>query len=124
MQLHHLNLATSEVPALAGFFEQHFGFTPVLARGADAFVILRNADGFVLTLMKLKAKDPESYPETFHVGFYVETPAAVDAKREELATAGLAPGDVKPAGRSGRGAHFYCSAPGNVVIEIATAPEL
>lgn len=124
MQLNHLNLATSDVSALAAFFERHFAFTPVLSRGANAFAILRDDKGFVLTLMKLKATDPAVYPETFHVGFYADTPEAIEAKRRELAEAGLSPGEIKPAGRTGRGAHFYCSAPGNIVIEIATPPHL
>ena len=74
--------------------------------------------------MKPKKHDPVAYPETFHVGFYVDDVAAVEAKRDELAVAGLSPGDIHDAGRSGRGTHFYCTAPGDVVVEIATPPKL
>ncbi|WP_407158861.1 VOC family protein [Bradyrhizobium sp. STM 3557] len=124
MHLKHLNLATSDVTGLAIFFERFFAFRRLLERGSGALVILRNDEEFVLTLMKLKRYDPAGYPETFHIGFYVDGFAAVEAKRNELVTAGLAPGEIEDAGRSGRGAHFYCTAPGGIVIEVATRPQL
>ena len=122
MQFKHLNLATSDVIGLAAVFERFFGFKRLLERGA--LVILGNDEAFVLTLMKLKKDDPTVYPETFHVGFYVDEPAAVEAKRNELLTAGLAAGEIRDARSNGRGAHFYCTAPGGIVIEIATRPQL
>jgi hypothetical protein len=82
---------------------------------------MSNDEDFVLTLMKAKKHDPVVYPETFHVGFYVDDAATVRAKRDELTAAGLSPGEIHDAGRHGRGTHFYCTAPGNVVVEIATA---
>jgi len=124
MKLKHLNLTTTDVAGLAAFFEQFFAFRRLLERGSGAFTILGNDDDFVLTLMKPKKSDPAAYPETFHVGFYVDDRASVEAKRDELLAAGLAPQDIREAGRSGRGAHFYCTAPGDVLVEVATAPEL
>jgi catechol 2,3-dioxygenase-like lactoylglutathione lyase family enzyme len=124
MQFKHLNLATSDVTGLAAFFERFFGFKRLLERGSGGLVILGNDEEFVLTLMKLKTYDPAGYPETFHVGFYVDGLAAVKAKRNELETGGLVPGEIHDAGRSGRGAHFYCTAPGGIVVEIATRPQL
>ena len=125
MQLKHLNLTTSDVIGLAAFFERFFGFKHCLEIGSGAFALMRNSEDFVLTLMKPKKHDPVDYPETFHVGFYVDDVAAVQAKRDELAVAGLSPGDIHHAGRSGRrGTHFYCAAPGDVVVEIATPPKL
>jgi catechol 2,3-dioxygenase-like lactoylglutathione lyase family enzyme len=124
MQFKHLNLATSDVIGLAAVFEQFFGFTRLLERGSGALVILGNDEEFVLTLMKLKKDDPAVYPDTFHVGFYFGNLAAIEAKRNELEAAGLVPGEIHDAGRSGRGAHFYCTAPGGITIEIATRPQL
>jgi len=124
MQLKHLNLASSDVAGLAEFFERFFGFKRSLELGSGAFTLMRNSEDFVLTLMKPNKRDPVAYPETFHVGFYVDDSAAVQAKRDELGTAGLSPGEVHNAGRNGRGTHFYCAAPGNVVVEIATPPIL
>jgi len=68
-------------------------------------------------------RGPVGYPETFHVGFYVDNPAAVHAKHDELAAAGLTPGEIQGE-RNMRGTHFYCTAPGNVLVEIATPPQL
>lgn len=121
MQLKHLNLTTSDVSGLAAFFERFFAFRRVL--GSGAFTILNNEDNFVLTLMKAKKHDPVGYPETFHVGFYLDDPAAVQIKHDELASAGLAPGEIQGE-RNMRGTHFYCTAPGNVVVEVATPPKL
>ena len=123
MQLKHLNLTTPDVSSLAAFFEQFFGFKRLLERGSGAFTILGNDEDFVLTLMKAKKHDPVSYPETFHVGFYLDNPAAVHTKHDELAAAGLSPGEIQ-GDRNMRGTHFYCTAPGNVLVEIATPPKL
>jgi catechol-2,3-dioxygenase len=90
MQLKHLNLTTSDVGALASFFERFFGFKRLMTRGQDAFALMSNQDEFVLTLMKAKEHDPAAYPETFHVGFYVGAPDDVRAKHDELAQAGRA----------------------------------
>jgi catechol 2,3-dioxygenase-like lactoylglutathione lyase family enzyme len=123
MQLKHLNLTTSDVSALAAFFERFFAFQRVLERGSGAFTILNNDEDFVLTLMKAKKHDPVGYPETFHVGFYLDDAATVRSKHDELTAAGLAPGEIQGE-RNMRGTHFYCTAPGNIVIEVATPPKL
>jgi catechol 2,3-dioxygenase-like lactoylglutathione lyase family enzyme len=74
--------------------------------------------------MKPKKHDPSVYPETFHVGFYVRNAAAVHTKHNELAAAGLSPGEIRGADRNNmRGTHFYCTAPGGVLVEIANATE-
>jgi hypothetical protein len=85
--------------------------------------ILRNDEDFVLTLMKTKKHDPIGYPEAFHVGLYLENPHAMHTKHDELAVAGLSPGEIQGAGDT-RGTHFNCTAPGNVLVEIATPPRL
>ncbi len=96
MQLKHLNLTTSDVSGLATFFERFVGFKRLLERGSGAFTILGNDEDFVLTLMKPKKHDPSGfYPETFHVGFYVDDAAAVHTKHDELAAAGLSPGEIR-----------------------------
>jgi catechol-2,3-dioxygenase len=91
MHLKHLNLSTSDVTGLAAFFERFFGFSRLLERGSGAFTTLGNEKDFVLILMKAKKHDPVAYPETFHVGFYLDDPAAVNTKHDELEAAGLSP---------------------------------
>jgi catechol 2,3-dioxygenase-like lactoylglutathione lyase family enzyme len=125
MHCKHLNLATSDVAGLTSFFEQFFGFKRLITRGRDAFILMSNQDDFVLTLMKAKQHDPAAYPESFHVGFYVGTPDVVQAKHDELSEAGLAPGKIQDLSRGGnRVTTFYCTAPGGIVVEIATPPGL
>jgi len=96
----------------------------ILALRLRAFTLMSNNEDFVLTSMKPKKRDPVACPETFHVGFYVEDAAAVHAKRDELATAGLSPREIHDAGRHGCGTHFYCTAPGNILVEVAARPAL
>jgi catechol 2,3-dioxygenase-like lactoylglutathione lyase family enzyme len=122
MQLKHLNLTTSDVPALAAFFERHFGFTRAVERGTGGFILLRNADDFFLAVMRGKKDDAIAYPKSFHVGFYLDGLEAVQAKHDELESAGLSPGKIQTQSDSGWGTHFYCTAPGDVMVEIAVAP--
>jgi catechol 2,3-dioxygenase-like lactoylglutathione lyase family enzyme len=123
MRLQHLNLTTSDVPALAAFFERFFGFEPYAARG-DALVVLRNGHDFILTVMRGKTGEPADYPANFHIGFYCDEASEVEAKHAELAGAGLSPNKIAFMDRGGgaRVPHFYCAAPGNVLIEVCTPP--
>jgi len=123
MRLQHINLATSDVAALAAFFERFFGFTPYAARG-DALVVLRNKEDFILTVMRGKKGEPADYPANFHIGFYYDAAAEVEAKHAELTAAGLNPSKIASMDRGGgvRVPHFYCNAPGDVVVEICTPP--
>ena len=122
MQLKHANLATPDVAASTEFFRRFFGFEIVDKRGADALAVMRDKDNFVLTLMKLKKSDPDRYPQTFHVGFYFDSPELVEAKRDELLTAGLSPGDVETTNRDGLVSTFYCTCPGGITVEVCTPP--
>jgi catechol 2,3-dioxygenase-like lactoylglutathione lyase family enzyme len=124
MQLKHLNLVTPEVAGLAAFFERFFGFKRLVDHKSGGFTLMRNDDDFILAVMKAKKRDPAHYPDMFHVGFFLDDAAAVEAKREELKAAGLSPGEIQPADNDGRGNYFYCTAPGRVLIEIATAPRV
>jgi catechol 2,3-dioxygenase-like lactoylglutathione lyase family enzyme len=124
MKLKHLNLTTPDVVGLSAFFERFFAFKRRVERGSGNFTLMTNDEQFVLTLMKAKKQDPALYPETFHIGFYVDSPDAVKAKHDELSSAGWRPGEIKDPAGNGHGMHFYCTAPGPVVLEIATAPEL
>ncbi|TPM27455.1 VOC family protein [Mesorhizobium sp. B2-3-4] len=122
MKLNHANLVTSEVAALAGVFTSHFGFELLAMRGKDAFAVLRGADGFVLNLMIPGKGETATYPDGFHVGFFVDNPELVRRKRTELAEAGLAPGEVQELTRgSGNTTTFYCSVPGRILIEVSAS---
>jgi catechol-2,3-dioxygenase len=71
--MNHANLTTYNVPALTEFFCSVFGFQLVEKR-ADKLSVLRNAEGFVLTVMYDKRMTTEQgYPGMFHVGFLHST---------------------------------------------------
>ena len=68
--MNHTNLTTYNVPALTEFFCSVFGFQ-LIEKRADKLSVLRNAEGFVLTLMYDKRMTPEQgYPGVFHVAFF------------------------------------------------------
>ncbi len=82
--LNHTNLTTYNVPALKEFFNSVFGFQILNERG-DKLAVMRNSEGFVLTLMYDKRMTPEQgYPGLFHVGFLQPTQHAVDLMHEAL----------------------------------------
>src|SRR5271163_1535971 len=117
--LNHTNLTTYNVPELKGFFCSVFNFHVLEERG-DKFAVLRNSDGFLLTLMHDKHMTPEhGYPGLFHVGFLQPTEHAVNQMHEALVARNyMAP---KPATlqRGGPPTYgFYYDAPGGVVVEV------
>ena len=119
--LNHTNLTTYNVPALKEFFSSVFGFQILNERG-DKLAVLRNSEGFLLTLMFDKRMTPErGYPGLFHVGFLQPTQQAVDLVHEALIAGNyMAPKPAKLQ-RGGPPAYgFYCDAPGGVLVEIST----
>ncbi len=119
--LNHTNLTTYNVPGLAEFFSSVFDFHVVEKRG-DKFAVLRNADGFVLSLMYDKRMTPEQgYPGLFHVGFLQPTQLAVELIHEALkAREYVAPQPAK-LNRGGPPTYgFYYEAPGGVLVEVST----
>ena len=82
--MNHTNLTTYNVPALTEFFCSVFGFH-VIDKRANKLAVLRNSEGFLLTLMYDKLMTPEQgYPGLFHVGFLQPTRNAVDLMHEDL----------------------------------------
>ena len=123
MRLQHLNLVTSDVTALAAFFQRFFRFAPYASRG-EALVVLRNKEDFILTVMRGKTGEPAEYPANFHIGFYYDEAAEVEAEHAALKAAGLNPSRIASMDRGGgvRVPHFYVTAPGNVLVEVCTPP--
>jgi catechol-2,3-dioxygenase len=119
--LNHTNLTTYNVPALKDFFCRVFDFQVLDERG-DKLAVLRNSDGFLLTLMYDKRMTPEQgYPGMFHIGFLQPTQQAVDLMHEALsAREYMAPRPAKLL-RGGPAAYgFYYHAPGGVQVEVST----
>jgi catechol 2,3-dioxygenase-like lactoylglutathione lyase family enzyme len=119
--LNHTNLTTYDVPALTAFFSSIFHFQIVAERGAK-MTVLRNPEGFVLTLMFDKHMTPEhGYPGLFHVGFLQPTQQAVDQLHETLTAGNYAAPKPAKLQRGGPPTYgFYCEAPGGVLVEVST----
>lgn len=119
MKLNHINICTSEVARAVSFFTDHFGFTPLGAPRAS-FAILQGSDGFILNLMR-PGKAAVSYPNGFHVGFFVERPDQVHAKHAELVAGGWPPGPVEDLLRGGYASTtFYCPLADGVLVEVGS----
>jgi len=120
MRLNHLDLPVRDIAQTRAFFEAHLGFTHVRTLGQDGLAILRDESGLVLVLSRWP-KDPlADYPGGFHIGFLLESEAAVQARYDALLAAGVdlpAPPDHRRGGFQ-----FYFEAPGPILVEIGYRP--
>jgi len=112
MRVNHLHLMVPSVTEAAGFFEKYFELRK-LSGNAGLTVLLDDA-GFVLTLMKVGSKSTGAYPAQFHVGFFLDSEAKVDAVRSRMVADGL---DVAAPKRA-HSYSFYVDAPGGFLIEV------
>ncbi|WP_096438937.1 VOC family protein [Alteribacter populi] len=110
MKLHHLNLTVTDVSATKTFLETYFGMRCISSRG-NGFAAMFDDDDFVLTLMKGKEVH---YPNTFHIGFPVESEAEVNNMYQRLKEGGFA---VEPP-QHAHGYTFYVEAPGGFTVEV------
>ena len=116
MRLNHLDLPVPDVGETRAFFERWFGFTHERTLGQDGLSILRDDSGLVLVLSRRSRRGPQDFPETFHIGFHLDSADAVQALHQQLADAGIA-SDLPT---EQRGAFsFYLTAPGGLLVEIA-----
>ena len=76
--------------------------------GNAGLTVLLDDAGFVLTLMKLGSKSTGTYPANFHVGFFLDSEAKVDAIHGRMVADGL---DVAAPKRE-HSYSFYVGAPG------------
>lgn len=116
MRLNHLNLTVTDVPAAATFFSTYFGMHDMGGNAGMAFLSdLPEYRGMILSLMKAKSATFRGYPETFHVGFFIEDRAAVDALATRLRNDGY---EFEGPAHTGHSYGFYVNAPGGVVVEV------
>jgi catechol-2,3-dioxygenase len=121
MTLNHTNLTTYDVPSLQNFFTSVFGFETVGERNGK-FAVLRNEDGFILTLMFHKDMTPEhGYPGLFHVGFLQPDEPAVDRLHQKFGEFEYKAEQPVVLERGGPPTYgFYFNAPGGVLVEVST----
>jgi len=120
MRLNHLDLPVRDVAAARDFFETWLDFTHVETRGANGLSILRDASGLVLVLSRLQRRGARRFPAGFHIGFHLETEAAVVHLHARLSGAGL--GEIAAPSMQRGAFSFYCHGPGDLLIEVACRP--
>jgi len=102
----------SDVRASSAFLETYF---ELKNQGGNAgLTVLSDDEGFVLTLMKAPKTINVLYPNNFHIGFFVDSEAKVDAINRRLKDDGY---DVAPPQRQ-HSYSFYVAAPGCFTIEL------
>lgn len=114
MKLNHLDLQSTNVPALVQFLVAHFGLAARTRLDSPKIAILDDGAGFTLVIQH--HAEP-AYPAGFHIGFIVDDPAEVRARRDAIAAAGVAIGAVEV---DGRGTRCYLHAPGGLLVEISS----
>ncbi|HSN29041.1 MAG TPA: VOC family protein [Kofleriaceae bacterium] len=114
MKLNHLDLQSADVPALVTFLVTHFELVPRTRLDSPKIAILDDGAGFTLVIQH---RAEPAYPDGFHIGFIVDDPAAVRARRDAIAAAGVAIGPVEV---DGRGTRCYLHAPGGLLVEISS----
>ena len=112
MKVNHLHLMVPDVPAASAFFEKYFELRK--ASGNAGLTVLLDETGFVLTLMKAGSKTSKTYPENFHVGFFLDNEARVDAIHARMTADGM---DVAAPQRT-HAYSFYVRAPGGFLVEV------
>ena len=117
MQLNHLDLPVPDVAATAAFFTSHFGFRLCETRGNNGFALLEGGGGFILVLTRRRAEGVQTFPDTFHIGFLVESEVAVHALHACLLAAGVA--ELPPVSFQRGATLFYVHAPGGVLVEVS-----
>ena len=110
MKLNHVNLTVSDVRAAADFLEKYFGLRPQGGNAGMAFLF--DDDDLVLSLMKGRAG--VAYPDTFHIGFFIDSEARVDEIHHRLTEDGYDP----PAPERHHAYGFYVQAPGGFTVEV------
>jgi catechol 2,3-dioxygenase-like lactoylglutathione lyase family enzyme len=117
MQLNHINLCVPDVRETSKFFEQFLDFTLIDEKGDGIIAILKNDASFLLVLSKLAANDT-AYPRDFHIGFMQTNQQQVTDIYNKLKSSGLLLEREPKKIRDTFG--FYFTAPGGIMIEIAS----
>lgn len=119
MNLNHLDLPVPDVAQTKAFLERFFDFKETYTR-EDGLTVLRDEDGFALTLSPLREDQAVHYPDGFHIGFNVDSEDDLFETHRKMVSAGVA--IVRPMGDLNGATTFHCHAPGPVLIEVAYRP--
>src|SRR5699024_4907769 len=106
----------TDVSAAADFLVRYFGLVNQGGNaGMTALTDTDSFEGMILTLMKAKASTFKGYPETFHIGFFIEGRDEVDRIYRELNDDGF---DADEPSDTGHSYGFYVQAPGGFTVEV------
>ncbi|MDB5458242.1 MAG: hypothetical protein JWP92_3827 [Caulobacter sp.] len=120
MRLNHIDLPVRDITQTRAFFETHLDFVHVQTLGQNGLAILKDETGLVLVLSRWPKAADAAYPGGFHIGFLLESEAAVRARYARLLAAGV---DLPGSPEHQRGGfQFYFEAPGPVLVEIGWRP--
>ena len=115
MQINHLDLQVSDVPATAALLEELLGLRVASNRGSTAISILEDGAGFTLVLQRRKREDGQ-YPEGFHFGCLVPDESIVVDFQARARARGL---DVSDVQRNGRGVLCYARIGDGILLEVS-----
>jgi lactoylglutathione lyase len=116
MRINHMNLAVSDPPQAARFFEDFFGLRRVEEKGRDALIVLLDDSGCSFLLSNFEHAANVVYPRDFHIGFIQETKDQVQVMFDRLHTAGFV--EKTPQAMHGNWG-FYVHAPGGILVEVS-----
>jgi len=114
MNLNHMDLQVSDVPAARRFFEEHFGLRCVYER--QGLAMLQGGDEFELAVSNLFDSPPPQYPPDFHIGFVLSTPEEVRDAYERVRTAGVS--IRTEVSETGPNIYFVCTGPDSIPVEV------
>jgi len=125
MRLNHHDFHVPDIAETADFFIRHFGLTLKDMRGNNGLAILEDDTGLEIVLSHAIAKfgiadQVELQRQTYHIGFILPDRADVDRVHAGLVAAGVELSGPPAAMRGGW--LFYCTAPGNILVEVGWRP--
>ncbi|NML40289.1 VOC family protein [Chitinophaga sp. G-6-1-13] len=120
MTLNHLNLTVNDVADASHFFQTYLGFEPADMPSNDALAVLNGPDGFILVLMhnRFNESGQHTYPDSFHIGFYLPDQTAVHNTWQQLHDGGIPLTESPRRIRKTFGFYFRYD---DIMIEITTA---
>lgn len=114
MTINHINLVVSNVADAITFFETYFNFTCTEIKGDNIVATLKNSDDFTLVVMTNK-NGKAIYPDTFHIGFMLDSDQAVVKTYDALKNGGIEVGQEPRKIRDSFGFYFNFD---NIMIEV------
>jgi catechol 2,3-dioxygenase-like lactoylglutathione lyase family enzyme len=121
MTLNHVNVPVEDVVASSDFFKKYFDMTTVFEAGKPNITAVGLADkaGNLLNLSHFDedGASPIAHHRDFHLGFFVDTDAEVDAVYSRIIGDGV-PVHGEPEREFGRYT-FYIKSPGGFDVEVA-----